>query len=182
MRHDEILSLLPYEIQREGNGENIKKILKVYSDILSVNDNESVKYGNMLDIYSAVGTGLDFIGNMYSVFRETGEKDDIYRDRIINTIINRKTPTTIPELQQAIDSIVVNGRIFIRENHSDRPASVYLTGTAGEEGVSRSLGLVRQFLPAGVGLYVPVVSFETWQQINDQFTSWESLSDEGYIW
>lgn len=182
MIYEKLVGLLPQKMIDDGYAENFKKVLKVYSDIASINDNENVGYGKILDIYEAVGNGIDFIGNMYAVFRVEGEPDLIYRERIINTVIARRTPTTIPELQQAIDSIVENGKLHIYENHRGDSASVYITGSANEDDVRRSFSLIKEFLPAGVGLTVPVVTFAKWQSIKDQFRTWESLKDEGYIW
>lgn len=182
MIYENLLNLLPSRLKEDGNAENLKKIIKVYSDITSNNDESNLRYGNLLDIYGAVGGEIDFIGNMYYVFRTVGEADSIYRDRIVSTIIARRTPTTIPEIQNAIDSVVSSGHLSVLENYNNSPASVYLTGTADEESILRSLDLAKRFLPAGVSLYVPIVSLNTWQSVKDQFTAWQSLEDENYIW
>lgn len=182
MIYEKLVGLLPQKMLEDGYAENFKKVLKIYADITSINDNENIKYGRILDIYGAEGAGIDFIGNMYYVFRIEGESDLIYRERIINTVIARRTPTTIPELQQAIDSIVENGKLHIYENHRGDSASVYITGSANEDDVRRSFSLIKEFLPAGVGLTVPVVTFLKWQNIKDQFRTWNSLQEEGYIW
>lgn len=177
-----LYDMLPSELVPDGNAENIKTILKVYATYCDSGDLLSRDYAEMLDIYSAVGGEIDFIGAMFSVFRNIEEQDNDYRNRIIKTIQNRKTPTTLPEIQQAVDSIVDSGRLYILENHNNKPCNVYLTGTADSESINRALNIVHSFLPAGVYAIIPVVSFDTWQNIKDQFPKWESLGLDGYIW
>ncbi|MGL5711507.1 MAG: hypothetical protein ACRCX2_00690 [Paraclostridium sp.] len=182
MTYEKLFELLPSALKEEGVATNFKKILEVYAETTSYNDEESIRYGNMLDIYGAKNGEIDFIGNMYSVFRNTGETDYDYRERIISTIISRRTPVTLPEIQQAVDSVVDNGKLYVLENHQGKPANIFITGTANEDSIRRTLSLTKEFLPAGVGLFVPIVSFPTWQSIRDQFTTWQSLKDRDFIW
>lgn len=182
MTYDEIFELLPNVLKEEGVATNFKKVLEVYAQTTSYNDRDSVRYGNVLDIYSASNGEIDFIGNMYYVFRIIGETDYDYRERIISTIISRRAPVTLPEIQQAVDSVVDNGKLYILENHQGKPANIFITGTANEDSIRRTLSLTKEFLPAGVGLFVPVVSFNKWQSIKDQFTTWQSLKDRDFIW
>ena len=48
--------------------------------------------------------------------------------------------------------------------------------------VEKALKISKSFLPAGVYVIVPVVSFKIWQSIKDQFDTWQSLMDRDYIW
>ena len=180
--YDYVSSLLPSELAIEGNASKIKEVLKIYSVVGDIGSTKSEDYGNLLDIIGAEGVTLDYIGNMFAVNRLDFEIDEDYRNRIIGTNIERKTPVTLPEIQQAINSVVVNGTLTILENHQNKPSNIYLTGTSDEDDISRALAVVSTFLPAGVGLIVPVVSFPIWDSIKTQFTSWQSLTDEEYIW
>lgn len=177
-----IFDMLPAELQPEENATNIKKLLVVYSKYCDDNDELTINYSELLDIYKATDRGLDFIGYMFATFREQEESDDDYRDRIIKTLINRKTPTTIPEIQQAIDAITRSGNVDVKENWNGKPANIYLTGTAKYEDIKNALNISKSFLPAGVYVIVPVVSFKIWQSIKDQFDTWQSLMDRDYIW
>lgn len=179
---DRVIGMLPYEMQDPNNSINLKKILGIYGDIVDLGDEFTQHYRDVLDIYGAVGQEIDFIGAMYDVFRISGEQDEPYRERIITTIVKRKTPTTIVELQQAVDSIVTVGKLYVMENHNDRACNVYLTGTADEDSIRRSISLIRNFLPAGVYALIPIVSFATWQNVKDQFDYWSSLKKDDIIW
>ena len=174
--------MLPTELQGADKAPMFKELLGIYAEYADAGDALSNSYGGVLDIYGANGSEIDFIGSMYGVFRYASEEDEIFRNRIVSTVIERKTGTTLPELQEAIDSVVETGKLYILENHDGLPCNVYLTGTADETSVDRALSLIRKFLPAGVRSIVPVASFEAWQNISDQFTSWGSLGDEGFIW
>ena len=182
MNYERLFSMLPTELKPSDKATMFKTILGVYASYADTGDTLNASYGNVLDIFSAVAGEIDFIGAMYGIFRYDGELDSPFKERIINTVINRKTPTTIPELQQAMDAVVDSGKLYILENHQGKPCNVYLTGTSNEQSINRALTLVRQFLPAGVRSIIPIVSFEKWQNIKDQFTSWDSLGEEGYIW
>ena len=177
-----VFNLLPSELKPEDNAKNIKKLLNIYGNVCDVGDNLNIKYSEIIDIYKATDTELDMLGGMFAVYRITGEEDEAYRDRIIREIINRKTPTTLPEIQQAIDSIVEGGKLDIKENYNNRVCNVYLTGTANYKSIVKALNLSKAFLPAGVYVIVPVVSFKIWQSIKDQFDTWQSLMDRDYIW
>lgn len=174
--------MVPTELRGEDMATNFKMFLGVYASYADVGDNLSREYGTMLDIYGATGEQIDFIGAMYGLFRLDFERDSDFRNRITATVIERKVPSTLPELQQAINAITSTGALYLMENHGDKPCNVYLTGTADEDSINRSLLLIRRFLPAGVKSIIPVVSFERWQNIKDQFSSWDSLGEEGYIW
>ncbi|MGL5803125.1 MAG: hypothetical protein ACRCX7_11125 [Cetobacterium sp.] len=180
--YERVFDMLPEELKQEDMATDFKFILKVYASYCESGDSLSYKYGELLDIYGATGGEIDFIGAMYLVFREDLESDEAFRNRIVSTLINRKTPTTLPEMQQAIESVISSGRLYVLENHDNKPCNIYLTGTADSESINRALALIKEFLPAGILFLVPVVSFEKWQNIKDQFPSWESLGLDGYIW
>lgn len=180
--YDYVSTLLPSELGIDGNASNLKEVLKIYSIVGDIGSTKTEEYGDLLDILGAEGITLDYIGNMFAVNRLDLESDDDYRNRIIGTNIERKTPVSIPEMQQAINSVVLDGALTILENHQNKAANIYLTGTSSEEDIRRALSVISVFLPAGVRLIVPVVSFSTWNNIKTQFTSWQSLTDEEYIW
>lgn len=182
MNYERVIGMLPSELKQDGRATMFKHIIGIYSSYADGGDILNNAYGSVLDIFGAVSEEIDFIGAMYGIFRNENETDEMLRERITNTVINRKTPTTIPELQQAMDAIVSSGKLYILENHQGKPCNVYITGTSDEESINRALSLIRQFLPAGVRSIIPVASFEKWQNIKDQFTSWNSLGEEGYIW
>lgn len=180
--YDKLYEMLPNELKPEECATNIKTVLKLYASYCDSGDKLTYEYRELLDIYTAIGNEIDFIGVMFSVFRDIGEEDTPYKNRIIKTIQNRKTPTTIPEIQQAINSVVETGQLYVLENHNGKPCNVYLTGTADSDSINRALILIDSFLPAGVYSIVPIISFEAWQNIKDQFPTWDSLGLEGYIW
>ncbi len=224
MTYEEILELLPSELKLEGRAINLKKVLELYAKIASEGDSLSSDYGSLLDIYKATGDSLDFIGATYSIWRYDFESDEDYRNRIISENITRKTPTTIPALQEAVDSVVDGlniyenyriqnlgdtpnrkfaGAIGVRDgffgyvdttsteedigyNINDAlygiPCCVYMAGTAKEAEIKTAMEIVKKLLPAGVYVLIPVVSFDTWQNIYDQFDRWDSLSEQNYIW
>lgn len=180
--YEKVFDMLPTELKEDGCATNIKAVLRLYASYCDSGDKLNVEYRELLDIYTAVGSEIDFIGVMFGVFREIAEEDGPYRNRIVKTIQNRKTPTTLPEIQQAINSVVESGNLYVLENHNGKPCNIYLTGTADSESINRALNIIGSFLPAGVYSIVPVVSFETWKNIKDQFPTWGSLGLEGYMW
>ncbi|MGL5713864.1 MAG: hypothetical protein ACRCX2_12650 [Paraclostridium sp.] len=180
--YERVYSMLPEELKKDGMANDFKLILKIYASYCDSGDVLNSRYGELLDIYGATNGEIDFIGSMFLVFRENYESDEDFRNRIIATLINRKTPTTLPEMQEAIQSVVESGDLHILENHNDKPCNIYLTGTADSESINRALEVIKKFLPAGIMFLVPVVSFEKWQNIKDQFPTWESLGLDGYIW
>jgi len=177
-----IKNLLPYELLRDGNSVNFKKLLAVYGGFSDSGYAEEESYGNILDIIETSGSSLDNLGNMFYVSRNIGESDDLYRDRILNTNIERKTPVSIPEIQEAIDSIVTEGKLSILENYNGRNANVYITGTANESSIIRAISAIGKFMPTGVALIIPVVSFSSWESVSNQFSTWESIQADEYIW
>ncbi len=175
-------SLLPYELAREGNAIKFKKIIGAYSELSDEGMDKEITYGDLLDVMTVKGTLLDGLGNMFLVTRLPDEDDEDYRNRILNSTIERKIPVTVPEIQKAVDAVVTSGRLIVRENHGNRHANIFLTGTADEASIKRALVSIQKFLPTGVSLIVPIVSFDTWQNIKDQFSSWQTLKDSNYIW
>lgn len=173
---------LPQELKPEDRAGNLKKIIKIYGKTCDENDVLSKDYGELLDIETAKGQEIDLIGAMLTIFRNDHEEDEDFKTRILATIINRKTPTTIPEIQQAIESVIGEGKLYVFENHTGKPANIYITGTANSDEVDKAFALIRGLLPAGIRLVIPVVSFETWGHVRDQFPTWESIGQDGYIW
>jgi len=182
MRYDELVKLLPKIMQEEGNSINIKNILKIYDEATADVVEEITDYGNMLDIATRTGDGLDYIGILYAVPRIGSESDDVYRDRIIETVIRRKTPVTLFDIQEAIDAITEVGTLHIKNNFNGRVANVYLTGSAPEKYITLSVNLVKTMIGAGISILVPVSSLPTWEDVFDQFNTWGSLSESEYIW
>lgn len=175
-------SMLPTELKGDDRAPMFKAMIALYAQYADEGDYLSERYRMVLDIYSAVGSEIDFIGAMYGVFRDPEELDEPFKNRIVATIIERKTSSTLPELQEAIDSVTESGKLYILENYGNRPCNIYLTGTADEVSIKRSVELIKKFLPAGVMSIIPVASFDKWQNVKDQFTTWSSLGDEGFIW
>lgn len=180
--YEKLYDMLPNELKPDDCATNIKTVLRLYASYCDSGDRLTAEYRELLDIYTATGSEIDFIGAMFGVFREIDEQDTPYRNRIIKTIQNRKTPTTIPEIQQAINAVVETGKLYVLENHNGKPCNIYLTGTADSDSINKALNIIDSLLPAGVYSIVPIVSFERWQNIKDQFPTWESLGLEGYIW
>ena len=177
-----VVDMLPYEIKKDGSGENIKKIFKVYAKYTDKNDELTENYGNLLDIYSLKGYSLELIGGVFLVFRDTGEDDDSYRDRIIKSIIKRKTPTTVPAIQEVVDSVVTDGTLDVRENHRGLSGNIYLTGRAAPQSIKRAVNLSESFLPAGVRMVYPIVAREIWGDLLVNFKTWNDINDNSFIW
>jgi hypothetical protein len=110
------------------------------------------------------------------------EADVDFRIRILRTLTARKIPTTIPELQQAIDSVVTGGKLHVYENHMGGACNVYLTGTADEDSIKNAVESIKAFLPAGVMIVIAVVSFEIWLSVREQYDTWNSLLELDLIW
>lgn len=180
--YDRIFEMLPSEMKGDEFATNFKEIFKIYCGHADTGDILSYDYGNLLDIRGVSNEALDLIGAMYGIFRETAESDEVFRYRIMRTITARKVPTTIPQLQQAVDSIVTDGKLYVLENHDNLPCNVYLTGTADEDSIRRAVDAITAFVPAGVRIVIAVVQFSTWQNIKDQYISWQSMADLGVIW
>ncbi|MGL5050167.1 MAG: hypothetical protein ACRC6E_05965, partial [Fusobacteriaceae bacterium] len=117
MTYEEILQILPSELQTEGNATNMKALLKMYASIAGEGDKLNEDYGKLLDLYYANGVSLDFIGSMFLVFRTEKESDSLYRTRILKEISMRKTPTSLIGIQEAIDAIVGGRGIDVMENY-----------------------------------------------------------------
>ncbi|MGL5716976.1 MAG: hypothetical protein ACRCX2_28430 [Paraclostridium sp.] len=181
--YDRLFEMLPEEMKPDDNATSFKEILAIYCKHADGGDALNECYGNLLDVRNAQDEELDLVGAMFGIFRDIkGEGDEYFRYRIIRTTVARKIPTTIPELQQAIDSTVTSGKLYVFENHDNLPCNVYLTGTADEDSIRRSVDAITSFLPAGVRIVIAVVQFSTWQNIKDQYISYQSMVDLGVIW
>lgn len=110
------------------------------------------------------------------------ESDEDFRTRILDTITKRKTAVSLVEMQQVLDSLVENGKIWVLPNYGNNPCNVYLTGSASELEIKRAYSIIEGMVGAGIGVVVPVYSFDTWQDIKDKFSTWQSLSQRGFIW
>lgn len=154
MKYAELVQIMPHLLQEEGNAQTFKEVVRVYSEVLADIDATNVMYGDVLDIYKAYGRGLDFIGNMYAVVRREAESDSDYRDRIMATVMARRTPSTLPAIQEAANASLESGYLSIWEHYDGAPANVYVTGQTDDESLARAVESIRQYLPAGVGLFV----------------------------
>lgn len=205
-----VFNMLPNELKQEENAKNVKKMLDIYGVIADGGDKLNKVYGEMLNIEDCSGLALDLLGAMVLIHRDSTnlgvmeasvlnvgnvnpelagfydekgiEDDDIYRMRILSSIASRKNQTTIPQIQEAINSISGEGNLYVLENHSGYPANIYITGSADSRTIDTSIKTVKSLLPAGVSLIVPIVSFDIWNNIKNQFPTWDSLDLEGYIW
>lgn len=182
MKYDGLINLLPEIMKEEDNSKNFKNILKAYAEACKFIDDKTSLHGEFLHLYSCTGQDLNNLGYLYSVLRERGESDEDFRTRIIDTISKRKTAVSLPEIQQTIDSIVDSGKLWILPNYDDNPCNVYITGTANELDIKRASKVAYSLLGAGIGVTIPVYSFNTWQNIKDQFSTWGSLGQQDYIW
>lgn len=154
MKYVELLNLLPHLLQEDYNALTFKEVLRVYSDVAADIDANNVMYGDVLDIYKAMGRGLDFIGNMYAVYRKEGETDEDYRDRIMTTVASRRTPSTLPAIQETANAVLDSGYLSLWEHYEGRPANVYITGQTDDVSLARATESIKQYLPAGVELFV----------------------------
>lgn len=174
--------MLPSSMRDNENSTNIKIALQVYADVKNDMDKKIYDINRLLDIEYQTGYGLDFIGGMYVVYRLQAEDDYSYRNRILETIVKRKAPTTINVIQEAIDSITGGGTLIIRNNHNGRPCNVYLTGSAKEEYITTAIGIVKNMIGAGILVLVPMSSLGIWGDLANQFSSWDSINNPDNIW
>lgn len=182
MTYEELKDILPEIMKEDGNSVNFKKFLEIYSKTCEFIDKKIQANSQLLDLYVCTGRALNSLGYMFYVVRENDESDEDFRTRILDTITKRKTVVSLVEMQQVLDSLVENGKIWVLPNYSDNPCNVYLTGSASELEIKRAYSIIEGMVGAGIGVVVPVYSFKTWQDIKDRFSTWQSLSQRGFIW
>lgn len=175
-------SLLPHKLREVDNAKQFKKIIDILSDFVEQDRELNVKYNGLISVYDLTGVELDLYGDMFSCYREDGEDDDTFRDRIILQVVLRKTGNTIPAIQQVITQFVPEGNVKIQENHMGSPASCYLTGNTTTDVFNFIFGFVRDLVPAGVRLFVPVALLGTWQDLWDAADLWENVASDRFIW
>ena len=180
--YEHILSLLPHNMQSEGNATNIKKILKVFSKYLNKDKESDDMYSFLLSSDVASGRLLDLLADMFYVYREDGETDEKLRKRLIAIIISRKSGNTLPSIIKTVNSLVETGKINVHENFEGLPANIYLTGHASTEEFNYVYDVVIDILPVGVRLVIPLLRFGTWQDILDFAGSWNNIVNHGYVW
>lgn len=181
---DRMIDMLPHRIKEDGNGENIKKIIEILARHIEADRNSNVSYSNLISISDISGVELDLYADMFYVYREPNENDDVFRNRIIKTVILRKTGNTVPAIQNVIDTFTTFGGIHIKENHLGRPGNIYLVGDTKTEIFEFVFDLVKDLVPAGVRLFVPIFIIGTWQELQDTADNhlWEDVNDDIYIW
>lgn len=177
-----VSELLPHKLKEPDNATNLKKLLNIYSDFIEVDRDSNISYGNLISIKDIDGASLDLYGDMFGCYREPNENDEDFRVRIRLALVLRKTGNTIPEIQSVITQFVPNGNVIIRENHLDRPASCYLTGNTTTDIFEYIFGFVRDLLPAGVKLFVPVALLGTWRDLMNASQTWGNVNTDRYIW
>lgn len=179
---EKLISMLPHKIQEDGNGTNIKKILNIVADYLEVDRNNNIQYSNLISVNDISGVELDLYADMFFVYREPNENDEDFRKRIIKTVILRKTGNTIPAIQGVIDQFVTEGYIYVHENHLGQPSNIYLNGQTTTDTFEFVFDLVKDLVPAGVKLFVPVLMLGTWQTMKDTADFWSDVNTDRYIW
>lgn len=181
---DKMIDMLPHRIKEDGNGENIKKIIEILARHIEADRNSNVSYSNLISINDISGAELDLYADMFSVYREQNENDDVFRKRIIKTVILRKTGNTVPAIQGVVNHFVTTGSIEIKENHLGRPGNIYLVGDTKTDTFEFVFELVKDLVPAGVRLFVPLFMVGTWQDLQDVAKNhlWEDVNEDIYIW
>lgn len=180
--YEHILSLLPHNMQSEGNATNIKKILKVFAKYLDQEKKSDDTYSFLLSSDVASGSLLDLLADMFYVYRKNGETDEQFRKRLAYTILSRKNGNTLPAIIDTINSLVENGSMKLYENYGGFPANIYLVGHTTTDEFNYVYDVVIDLLPAGVRLVVPVIRFGKWQDVLDLAGVWGNLKDRKYIW
>lgn len=181
---EKLISMLPHKIQEEGNGTNIKKLLNILADYLEVDRNNNIQYGNLISVNDISGVELDLYADMFFIYREPNENDEDFRKRIIKTIILRKTGNTVPAIQGVVNQFVTTGSIEVKENHLGKPGNIYLIGDTKTDTFEFVFELVKDLVPAGVRLFVPLFMVGTWQDLQDVAKNhlWEDVNEDIYIW
>lgn len=180
--YEHILSLLPHNMQAEGNAENIKKILKIFAKHLDKDKKSDDLYSFLLSSEVVSGSSLDLLADMFYVYRQNGETDERFRKRLTYTIVSRKNGNTLPAIIGTINSLVENGSMKLYENYGGLPANIYLVGHTTTEEFNYVYDVVIDLLPVGVRLVVPVIRFGKWQDVLDLVSVWGNLKDRKYIW
>lgn len=178
----QVIELLPHKLKEEENAINLKKMLSIWADFIEQDRNKDRAYNLLLSMEDIEGTELDMYADMFSVYRETNEDDQSLRDRIILEIVLKKTGNSVPAIQQVINRYVGDGTVTLMENHSGRPASCYLVGHTVTEIFDFIFSFVRDLVPAGVRLFVPVALLGTWQDLWDAAGIWQNVASDRYIW
>lgn len=176
------ISRLPHKLQEENNANNLKKMLQIFCYELENDRIDNEHYGNLISLEDISGIELDLYGDMYAVYRQQDETDEDFRRRITVTVILRKSGNSIPAIQEVITQFVPEGDIKIRENNLNKPANVYLTGSTTTDTFNFIFTLVRDLVPAGVKLFVPVFMLGTWQHMKDTANLWADVNTDRYIW
>lgn len=180
--YEHILSLLPHNMQTEGNASNIKKILKVFAKYLDEEKKSDTTYSYLLSVDTASGSMLDLLADMFYVYRKQGETDEDFRKRIVYIIVSRKNGNTLPSIIQTVNSLVETGKLKVYENYDGTPANIYLSGHATTDEFNYVYDVVIEILPAGVKLIIPIIKLGTWQDVLDIAGTWENLANHRYIW
>lgn len=174
--------MLPHKLQEVENAIRLRKILRILADYIETDREKDTRYNKVISLWDLEGTELDLYGDMFSCYREDGETDSDFRDRIILAVVLRKTGNTIPAIQEVIKQFVPDGNVKIQENHLGKPASCYLTGNTTTDIFNFIFSFVRDLVPAGVRLFVPVALLGTWQDLWDASGNWGNVASDRYIW
>ena len=96
----------------------------------------------------------------------------------------RQTGNTVPAIQGVINQFVTTGSIEVKENHLGLPGNIYLVGDTKTDTFEFVFELVKDLVPAGVRLFVPLFMVGTWQDLQDVAKNhlWEDINEDIYIW
>lgn len=182
--NEELISRLPHKLREKDNAKQFKKLLSIFGDELESDRKANIDYSNLISIDDISGVELDLYADMFFIYRNPKENDNDFRKRIKKEVILRKTGNTIPAIQGVINQFVDQGNIQIKENHLGRPANVYLVGNTQTDTFQFVFELVRDLVPAGVRLFVPLFMIGTWQELMDTAKNhiWKDVNEDIYIW
>lgn len=180
----DIISMLPHKLKEDGNATKLKQLLSIFGDELEKDRKDNIDYSNLISIDDINGVDLDLYADMFFICRNPNENDDDFRKRIKKEVILRKTGNTIPAIQGVINQFVSQGSIQIKENHLGKPGNVYLIGNTQTDTFQFVFELVRDLVPTGVRLLVPLFMIGTWQELMETAKNhiWKDVNEDIHIW
>lgn len=175
--------LLP-ELQKiDGNAINIKKVLKILSDIADASFAKELEYTNSMNVATAEGVLLDKFGGNFNAKRKTGESDAAFRADIRVSVAERKASTGIVALQGIADSITTGGRrAILKEKLVNGLPSVQIIGNANITEIKAIEEVLHGSLPAGISLETHVFNDGTWQDVKDKYPVWQDVKNNDNRW
>lgn len=150
MTLEKMIDLLPYHLQQ---GENINKILKVFSAILDECTEITEQIQDIGNIDSN-GDILDYTGSIVSVYRN-GDTDDNFRDRIKTKIVRNFSKGDIETINGLGNVLLGDNYVGVIENHSlpEKNEKVGLTLVYNFTNVEKNpTSIMKTAVAGGVGL------------------------------